>query len=198
MWDEMFAVAKRLDAALPATPTYNDAKQVRPGQQLPLFTLRSGEHLGLETAIWGYVAPWNNKLVYNTRIESAGNAMWADSFTQGRSVVAVNSFFEPHATQTWRNPATGRMTKLPYEFRNPSGAPLLLGAVCQNGRTSIVTTEPNASVAPIHHRMPLVLAFEEVPTWLGLNWHALADRSSIVLEATPEHAENAPTQPSLF
>ena len=170
--------------------------------------------LALVLPTWGFLAPWNSKLVYNTRIESAERAFWAPSFAQGRAVAAVASFFEPHATETQRNPATGRMGKRSYVFASPGAAPgagpnagpnaasgagpLFLGAVCLDGRASIVTTEPSESVAPIHPRMPLVLDASEIATWLGPDWHTLANRSNVRLEARPEHEDEPFEQLSLF
>ena len=41
-------------------------------------------------------------------------------------------------------------------------------SVCPPGeaRYCILTTQANASVAPVHHRMPLVLRAQEVRPWL--------------------------------
>lgn len=40
-------------------------------------------------------------------------------------------------------------------------------------------------MAPIHHRMPLIVRQEELPLWFGPDYMELADRSSIRLEAQP-------------
>ena len=200
-WNEMLQVARQLGASMPESPQPDWPAQARPGAQLPVLGTNTMPR-AFALPIWGYLAPWNGRLVYNTRIESAGSTMWAASFAQGRAVVPVHSFFEPHATETQHNPDTGRMGKRSYRFCNADDSPLLLGAVCQDGRASIVTTQPNASVAPIHHRMPLVLAPGEVDTWLGPGWRALADRSGIGLLAAPEHPDStghgscAPEQPN--
>ena len=52
---------------------------------------------------------------------------------------------------------------------------------------SIVTTEPNASVAPIHDRMPLVLDPGESSVWLGSDFSTLADQSRIALSSVAEY-----------
>lgn len=194
----MLRVARSLDASLDQQAQEYAGAYVRPGQQLPLFAPGGPQdNIGLQTLLptWGYVASWNNKLVYNTRIESAASSMWASSFAYGRAVVCAQHFFEPHKSETWRNPITGRLGKRSYVFSNPDGTPLLLGAVYQNGCASIVTTQPNASVAPVHNRMPLVLRFEEVGTWLSDSWPALADRTSVALDAAPEHENHGAFNP---
>ena len=45
---------------------------------------------------------------------------------------------------------------------------------------------PNASVAPIHDRMPLVLGPGESNVWLGPDFAELANRSALVLASDPE------------
>ena len=52
---------------------------------------------------------------------------------------------------------------------------------------SIVTTQPNAAVSPVHDRMPLVLGAGESSIWLGADFATLADRSAIQLTAISEH-----------
>ena len=203
-WDETFAVARRLQAQATYDEGLEWSGQARPGSLLPAFiSSASGNgadtQLSLSRFTWGYPFPDTGKLVYNSRIESAGSPLWAESFAAGRSFVAIDAFFEPHHSETERNPHTGRMGKRAYEFCTPDGSPLLLGAVTHNGRISIVTTEPNASVAPVHPRMPLVLSFEEVPLWLGGEWPHLADRSAVELSCAPEHPSgDASEQLSLF
>ena len=208
-WDEMLELAQHLqaDAAYDGPSTWG--VQARPGDTLPAFTARpaasgsaineAGLAMQLQPFTWGYTLPNENKLVYNARIENASGPLWADSFATRRAIVAVASFFEPHRSETERNPNTGRMGKRSYEFHLPNGKALLLGAIYRDDRISVVTTEPNQAIAPVHHRMPLALRFEEIPLWLGPNWSALADRSSIDLTHTPEHpAPPQPEQPSLF
>ena len=46
--------------------------------------------------------------------------------------------------------------------------------------------------------MPIVLRFEEVPTWLEGDFASLADRSQIDLLAAPEDDGQEPPQLSLF
>lgn len=203
-WDEMLAVARELEAQAAYNEGLDWSSQARPGNLLPAFTSTTSENaanaqLKLAPFTWGYSLPGSGKLVYNARIENARGPLWADSFAAGRAVVAVKSFFEPHRTETERNPQTGRAGKRTYEFRSTHGAPLLLGAVTEGGRISVVTTEPNESVAPVHPRMPLVLSFEEVPTWLSSEWPHLADRSAIGISCAPEHpAQKTARQLSLF
>lgn len=139
---------------------------------------------------WGFEVPWKNGVVFNTRIESAlaGGGMWDAAMCEGRCIVPTLGFYETHASETARNPQTGRIVRQRYRFMPPtSESPVLfLAAVQQGGRFSIVTTQPNDDVAPIHDRMPLVLARDELGLWMEGNCSGLLDRRSIGLRAEPE------------
>ena len=53
-------------------------------------------------------------------------------------------------------------------------------------RLSLVTTEPNAAVAPVHNRMPLALEPGEAALWLRGVYEPLLDRGAVRLTARPE------------
>ena len=69
----------------------------------------------------------------------------------------VRAFYEGHQTERVPSERTGKHVRRQYRFRLPGARAFLLAGVTAEGRLSIVTTEPNATVAPVHNRMPLVL-----------------------------------------
>ncbi|MDO4502596.1 MAG: SOS response-associated peptidase family protein [Coriobacteriia bacterium] len=143
---------------------------------------------------WGFEVDWQKQPVFNTRIEHAGDlgSMWAESLGHRHCVVPVHRFFEPHQNEVVVSPRTGKTTKRQYAFGPAEGSPLpwlLLAGVFSNDRFSVVTTEPNAVMRPIHDRMPLVLEPHEVATWLSPDYAQLADRSRTQLHAAPEHPD---------
>ena len=52
--------------------------------------------------------------------------------------------------------------------------------------SGFVATAPNASVAPVHDRMPLVLGPDEPSIWLGQNFESLAAKERPPLESAEE------------
>ncbi len=153
--------------------------------------------LGIDYLTWGYAVDWQRNPVFNTRIESAlsGRGMWRASIEQRRCVVPTAGFFEPHAQEKIASRRTGRPVKRPYLFGRADGTPTLLAGVFDKGQCSIVTTQPNASVAPVHNRMPLVLEPAEALTWIGGSLDdiaQLADRSRELLAVAPEDALTPP------
>ena len=145
------------------------------------------------TLEWGFPLDGRPHAVFNTRIESAleqlrrgRRGMWAKAIAEGRCLVPVCAFYESHATERVASEKTGKPVRRQYRFTMPGARAFLLAGVQQDGRFSIVTTEPNAIVAPIHDRMPLVLGSGESTVWLGSDFAVLANRSAITLAFEPE------------
>lgn len=165
----------------------------RPGTQLPLFVPDGSGGLEVAVLTWGFPLEGRPHAVFNTRIESAleqlrlgRRGMWARAIAEGRCLVPVRAFYEPHATESVVSEKTGRPVRRQYRFRLPGARAFLLAAVREGDRFSVVTTKPNASVAPVHDRMPLVLGLGESGAWLGPGFAGLADRGGIRLEREPE------------
>jgi putative SOS response-associated peptidase YedK len=166
-----------------------------PGSQVPLFVLRDDGTLAATELTWGFPSPaQGGRTVFNTRIETAlrqatdGRGMWVTPITNGRCIVPVRAFYE-----WWTQPGTpragsdgeasGKRSRRPQvAFQLAGHRIFLIACVRQGERFSVVTTEPNASVASVHNRMPLVLGPGESSVWLGNDWPSLADRSAIQLD----------------
>lgn len=173
----------------------------------PLSAWASG--LTRSALIWGIDVSWKKGLVFNTRIESAlaGRAMWRDALDHGRCLVPVRAFFETRSVEPPTSEllidASGasasegsssaaaasdkatRRRRPQFRFAGPGDGALLLAGLRMGDRFTIVTTEPNDVVAPVHHRMPLVLNPVEALTWLNGTpgeLAKLADRARVALE----------------
>ena len=204
-YEEVAAVVAAVEGRASLGEVAPDAPRAhaRPGSSVLLFG-RGAEDDGLaiDEANWGFNPEWSTRPVFNTRVESmlAGSAMWREATERGRCVIPTAAFFEPHASETVPSPRTGRPMKRPYRFASTDNAPLLMAGVQAQGNCSVVTCEPNRWVSPVHDRMPLLLRFEEVATWLSPDWPALTDRSAFELAVAPEQLDlpPQPDQLSLF
>lgn len=161
-----------------------------PSSVVPLI-VATGDGCGLAVAhmAWGYEVPWKNGPVFNTRIETAlkgEGSMWSPSFARRRCLIPAWGFYESHASETVPSERTGRPVKRQYAFEPLDGAPLLLAGIHDRGRFSLVTTEPNDAVAPVHNRMPLALGPGEPALWLRGVYAPLLDRGAIELRVAPE------------
>ena len=170
-------------ARMPERDASVEVPDAYPGKQLPLIAPDENGDLQPVQLMWGFDAPpgARSKLVFNTRIETAlahmdaGRGMWAEPLAQGRCLVPVLSFYE---SWTRNPPRRGAQVRFSY----PGHRAFLLAGIQSQGRVSIVTTEPNADVSPLHSRMPLVLGPGESARWLGPDFAMLANRSAIRLE----------------
>ena len=161
-----------------------------PLSTVPLIVAAGGgSGLAVVYMNWGYEVPWKRGPVFNTRIETAlreADGMWSSSFARRRCLVPAWGFYESHASETVPSKRTGRPVKRQYIFGSRKGTPLLLAGIHESGKFSLVTTEPNATVASVHNRMPLVLSPGEAALWLRGVYAPLLDRSTIELSVTPE------------
>lgn len=136
-----------------------------------------------------------SKLVFNTRLDTGvrqlreGRGMWAQAMASGRCLVPVRAFYEDGPATGSPRPAPIRR---PFRFTLAGSSVFLLAGIAEDGRFSIVTTAPNSRVAPVHNRMPLVLAPGESRLWLAGDLRdpavlgRLADRSRVVLDVAEE------------
>lgn len=148
----------------------------------PAFT---PESLEVRELSWGFEESWKPGVVFNTRIESATKPTWQESMLHRRCILPVPAFFETHREETYPSPKTGKPIKRQYEFRIPEQDIIFIGCTWREDTFSMVTTNANADMAPIHHRMPLIVRQEELSLWFGPDYQQLADRSKIRLKAQP-------------
>lgn len=164
-----------------------------PGSEVPAYVMGGSGQLSTVKLTWGFALEGRRAAVPNTRIETAlaqirqgRRGMWSQAIELGRCLVPVRAFYEGHATETVASERTGRPVRRQYRFRLPGAGAFLLAGVHHEGQLSIVTTAPNADVALVHDRIPLVLGPGEFGVWLGPDFARLADRSGIQLATEPE------------
>lgn len=115
--------------------------------------------LYLENMQWGFPQYQRKGLLINARAETAlGKRTFRDSVLHRRCVIPARHFYEWDASKN----------KVSF-FREES--PILYMAGFYNWfeeetRFIILTTQANASVSPVHNRMPLVLEENELETWV--------------------------------
>lgn len=152
---------------------------------------------------WGLVPRWaqdtsiGNRLA-NARVESLSDKpSFRDAARLRRCLVLADGFYE------WRQ--DGR-TKTPFHFSLADGKPFAIGGLwdawAPRGADAaagtvlhtccLITTEANAVVAPVHDRMPILVAPEHMARWLeprpldAAEWSVmLASSSSRLLQARP-------------
>jgi putative SOS response-associated peptidase YedK len=185
-WDLARALGARVRAAA-FVPRYN----VAPTQPVPTL-LDDGARV-VDDLRWGLVPAWTpepraGKTAYfNVRIESvATSPLFRDAFGARRCAVFADGYYE------WRKNADG--TKTPMWIARKDGATFLFAGIWEARRSratgettrscAILTQPPNAFVAAIHSRMPVVLDDAALLPWLDPAAHDARDLLAL-LEPTP-------------
>ncbi len=162
---QVFDLASCVDLA----PRYNLA----PGTDIPVVRRSPDGMRVLHRLRWGLVPHWSKDpaigaRLINARAESVQNKpAFRGAFQHRRCLIPADGFYE------WRQ--QGRH-KQPYFFSNPAGQVLAFGGLWESWQppagdllrsVCILTTAANPGVAPIHDRMPLLLAPADWTTWLA-------------------------------
>ncbi|WP_288737624.1 SOS response-associated peptidase family protein [uncultured Enorma sp.] len=178
--------------ALDEVDDFADVADAYPGSTVAAYERAEDGALVTVSLTWGFALKDKPHAVFNTRLETAlqqareGRGMWSSAILQGRCLVPVRAFYETHGSERVKSEHTGKMVRRQYRFRLPGARAFLLAGIYEDGCLSIVTVDPNASVAPVHNRMPLVLGPGESSVWLGPDFERLANRDGVDLQAEPE------------
>ena len=166
------AMAALFDAApandLPHIPNYN----VCPTNQIHTVTSDEGRRR-LRPMRWGFIPHWyktptDGPLLINARADTiAEKPAFRAACRERRCLVPASGFYE------WTKDEDGK--RLPWYIYPSQGEILAFAGVWQvwdkGDETlttcAIVTTDANAAISAIHHRMPVVLAREDWSKWLG-------------------------------
>jgi putative SOS response-associated peptidase YedK len=151
---------------------------VTPRTEVPIVAVSEERGRVLDRVRWGLVPSWADDLkigdkLINARAESIRKTpAYRHAFAKRRCLIPADGFYE------WKRDAVHK-TKQPY-FIHPtaSDAPFAFAGVYATWRDkavddapwirscAIVTTSANASMAPIHNRMPVLLEPSDFDTWL--------------------------------
>ena len=149
-------------------PRYN----VAPGEAHWLLRHKDGERQ-VVPAQWGLINHWAKDprvgfKQINARAETlAKRPAYREAFRQRRAVVIADGFYE------WRGPKGARE---PLWFHPRDRGLLLMAGLYESWKSpdtgeflrtfTVITTTPNRVVAPIHDRMPAVIAQTALDDWL--------------------------------
>lgn len=175
------------DAVAEYVPQYN----VAPSEGLVAVTNEAPEQA--DVLQWGLVPEWADEdpdaagepeagpAPINARVESVAESnLFRSAFRNRRCLLLADGFYE------W---AGTRGRKQPYRVQRVDGQPFAFAGLWSRWEggggaldtATILTTEPNAVVEPIHDRMPVVLESDEEERWLSAD----VDEARAVLDPHP-------------
>jgi putative SOS response-associated peptidase YedK len=150
-------------------PRYN----IAPTQEVPIVRrTRDGAGRELIMVRWGLVPYWaddpkiGNRLINARRESVARTAAFREAYQRRRCLVPADGFFEWQKEGRTRQPLlVRRKDQAPFAFAGLwERWPQPGGGVLRS--CTIITCPPNELIAPVHDRMPVILASEDYERWL--------------------------------
>jgi len=123
---------------------------------------------------WGFIPSWAKDpaslpMLHNARGETVDEKpMFRQAWRKRRCLIPASGFYE------WKA-VPGQRLKQPFYVSLRDGRPMSFAGLWECGRTvdgeaietcTIITTEANDMLAPIHHRMPVLLDGDDRDAWL--------------------------------
>ena len=137
---------------------------------------------------WGIRPSWSKQLLINAQAETvATKQTFSDSFKFRRCVIPCSGWYE------WKIFEEGGQ-KQKFRFHAPDESTLFMAGIWfgENATPSqlvTLTTHPTPQCEQIHHRMPLLLQSDQVPSWLTdppAVFERLLQAPDLPLSLTPE------------
>lgn len=150
---------------------------VAPGQPVAIVRREENDASGaphFALVRWGFVPSWAKEVMpgkplINARAETvAEKPSFRNAFRRRRCLVPASGFYE------WQGDVPGR--KVPYYVPRADGGLVAFAGVWEHWMgpdgselesMAILTTAANEALAPIHHRMPVVIRHGDFARWLG-------------------------------
>ncbi len=165
------------ESSVVLSPSYN----IAPSQKSPVITKNESKELHFMK--WGLIPHWAKdasigfKLI-NARSETvAEKPSFRDAFKKKRCLIPATGFYE------WQKQEDSKI-KLPFYIHTSDNNIFSLAGLWSLWKDpdggefhtyTILTTEPNKLMEPIHKRMPVILRTEDEDKWLDES----ADKSSL-------------------
>lgn len=168
--------------------------------------------LRLEVFHWGLVPSWAKERKIGARMINARSETLAEKpayksvFRKHRCIIPMDGFYEWKAgTPDGPVTAKGSPAKQPMFIQRDDGEPLAVAGLwaawkdpaSEDGSNwlhsaTIVTTSANATMSPVHDRMPVILPKSLWAEWLDPNMHDTDRLSQLLLPAADDVLELHP------
>jgi len=195
-----FTIAPEIDFherfGIPGGPAIPPRYNVAPGQEVPVIV--RGERNRLVPMVWGFIPPFpkgpgaGHPLI-NARAETLlSKPAFRDAVRGDRCLVPASRFYE------WRRAGARRV---PFHIRLKNGGVFSFAGFYGTRRDpvrgeipafTIITTEPNRVVAPLHDRMPAILPRGKEESWIRAGPVGTADLRGFLAPYPEEEMEAFP------
>jgi len=161
-----------------AFPDFTFPEEIQPRYNIaptqPILVLPNDNNHSADYYIWGLIPVWakdptiGSRLI-NARAETlAEKSSFRGAYKYKRCLILADGFYEWHAHSSSKQ-------KIPYHIRQVNGLPFAFAGLwdewlspdgSQIKSCTIITTEPNALMARLHTRMPVILPQGAYQQWL--------------------------------
>lgn len=172
-------------------PRYN----IAPSQ--PILAVANDRPDQYDHFLWGLVPSWakdpsiGNRMC-NARAETlAEKNAFKKAYQRRRCLIPADGFYE------WKLNPDGR-TKQPTYIRLKGGAPFALAGLWEHWQdaqgnelrsATIITTRPNALMAALHDRMPVILRDKDLQRWVDRAEKSPAELDDLLAPLSDEYME---------
>lgn len=155
----------------PVAPRYN----IAPTQPVPVVrTDRAAKARRFDLLHWGLIPSWAKDPIIGSRMINAraetvaGKPSFRSAIRYRRCLLAADGFYE------WKK-IEGQKRKQPYYIHLGDHRPFAFAGLWEHWEgadgseiesCTIITTEPNALMRPLHNRMPVILHPKDYAVWL--------------------------------
>ena len=170
-WQEVRDYFDLIGSAQNLEPRYN----IAPTQQIDVIHVPDDRRL-LANMRWGLIPPWWKKTAketpstFNARAETVTEKpFFRSAFKRQRCIIPASGFYE------WISAGKGK-PKQPYYITATDGQPLAFAGLWSRWRNietdaevlsaTIIVTNANETLRPIHDRMPVILEADSFQSWL--------------------------------
>jgi putative SOS response-associated peptidase YedK len=151
-------------------PRYN----VAPSQ--PVAAVTDAQTRAVDFLRWGLVPSWAKDISIGSRLINARaetleeKPSFRTALQRRRCLILADGFYE------WAKSRSTKGSSMPFYFSLQSGQPFMFAGLWEIWRSSeddvlrsctIITTEANEVVAPVHERMPVILTGDDAWRWLN-------------------------------
>jgi len=182
---------------------YKPGDNISPGQQI-YAVLRKDNQNTLVNFRWGLIPAWAKdssigSKMFNARAETiAEKPSFKNAFQKRRCLITADGFYE------WQK--LGKMKK-PFRFSLKSGEPFGFAGLYEKWLSpekepihtcTIITTEANELIQPIHDRMPIIVKKELEDVWIDPDNHNQKELLAMLQPYPSEEMMMSPVEPGLL
>lgn len=185
------AIASYFGALVTAETALPASWNVAPTNDVYGVVERPDGSRSVEVFHWGLVPMWAKDIklgqkMINARAETlAAKGAFRSAFAKRRCLVPMDGFYE------WKA-VPGHKVKQPYFIHRLDGEPLAVAGLWERWNdpdggvlhsVSVITTTANATMAPVHDRMPVLLSPASWAEWLDPSGHDLVRLGELLVPA---------------